>query len=327
MNNLIPAWGKVTDAIALGKDATDKASASFVRVATATKGATVATQFHNTVVTDDMIATMNLKEQTNQLKDALSGVANRLNDAAAAVAWQQSLNDLTTTFKTNKGALDGHSAAALADKAALIGDLQTIVTHAQAMEKNGAKVSAVTKYLKDQYGALRQHATDAGADGKQVDALARSLGALPKQIETRIKIDLSEALNAVAQVKVAIANLPSGNFRLSSNGSSVGASLKAAGGPIVGPGTGTSDQVPIMASNGEHMLTASDVSKAGGQGAIYRMRSMIQAGLMRFASGGAINSYVTGAGFRGRNAQIMDAIVMAESGGNAQAHNYNPSTQ
>lgn len=37
----------------------------------------------------------------------------------------------------------------------------------------------------------------------------------------------------------------------------------ATGGPIVGPGTGTSDDVPIMASNGEYMLRAAAVRKLG----------------------------------------------------------------
>ncbi len=36
---------------------------------------------------------------------------------------------------------------------------------------------------------------------------------------------------------------------------------KAYGGPIYGPGTGTSDDVPIMASNGEYMIRESAVRK------------------------------------------------------------------
>jgi TP901 family phage tail tape measure protein len=40
------------------------------------------------------------------------------------------------------------------------------------------------------------------------------------------------------------------------------AAYKATGGAIFGPGTGTSDSVPIMASNGEHMWTAAEVERA-----------------------------------------------------------------
>ena len=62
----------------------------------------------------------------------------------------------------------------------------------------------------------------------------------------------------------------------------------ATGGPIYGQGTGTSDSVPILASNGEHMLTAAEVALAGGHDSVYRMRAAIRAGALRFAEGGAI---------------------------------------
>lgn len=67
-----------------------------------------------------------------------------------------------------------------------------------------------------------------------------------------------------------------------------GAQPRAMGGPVYGPGTETSDSIPALLSNNEHVLTASDVRKAGGQPAIYRMRAMIQAGALRFAQGGAV---------------------------------------
>ncbi len=64
---------------------------------------------------------------------------------------------------------------------------------------------------------------------------------------------------------------------------------KAAGGPIVGPGGPTADQVLMWGSNGEHMLTAAEVQAAGGQAAIYRLRAAIRAGLLpHFANGGAV---------------------------------------
>ena len=50
------------------------------------------------------------------------------------------------------------------------------------------------------------------------------------------------------------------------------------GGRITGPGTGTSDDVLMWGSNGEHMLTAKEVIKAGGHNAIYFMRDLIASG-------------------------------------------------
>lgn len=52
----------------------------------------------------------------------------------------------------------------------------------------------------------------------------------------------------------------------------------ATGGAIRGPGSGTSDDIPAWLSNGEHVWTAKDVLKAGGQQAVYAMREAIQNG-------------------------------------------------
>lgn len=65
---------------------------------------------------------------------------------------------------------------------------------------------------------------------------------------------------------------------------------RASGGSIFGAGTGTSDSVPIMASHGEHMWTASEVNKVGGQANMYRLRSLARKGALRgFAGGGALD--------------------------------------
>lgn len=52
----------------------------------------------------------------------------------------------------------------------------------------------------------------------------------------------------------------------------------AVGGAVRGPGTGTSDDIPALLSNGEHVWTAKEVAGAGGQGAIYAMRNAVAAG-------------------------------------------------
>lgn len=66
-----------------------------------------------------------------------------------------------------------------------------------------------------------------------------------------------------------------------------GASRFATGGPVYGPGTGTSDSIPALLSNGEHVFTAREVAMAGGQDEVYRLRQMIRSGY-KFANGGAV---------------------------------------
>lgn len=62
-----------------------------------------------------------------------------------------------------------------------------------------------------------------------------------------------------------------------------GGAAKATGGPIIGPGSGTSDDIPIWASNGEHMWTAREVANAGGHAAVEAMRAQF-----RYAAGGPV---------------------------------------
>lgn len=61
----------------------------------------------------------------------------------------------------------------------------------------------------------------------------------------------------------------------------------ATGGPVIGPGTGTSDTAGIFAlSNGEHILTAAEVAAAGGHAAIFGLRKALLAGQVQYAASG-----------------------------------------
>lgn len=57
-------------------------------------------------------------------------------------------------------------------------------------------------------------------------------------------------------------------------------------GAIRGAGGPKQDSIRAKLSNGEHVWNASDVTKAGGQEAMYRARAAVQAGQLRFAAGG-----------------------------------------
>ena len=66
---------------------------------------------------------------------------------------------------------------------------------------------------------------------------------------------------------------------------------KATGGPIFGAGTATSDSIPAMLSNGEHVLTAAEVRAFGGHAAIEKWRKDILNGTVRkFALGGGVGT-------------------------------------
>ena len=64
---------------------------------------------------------------------------------------------------------------------------------------------------------------------------------------------------------------------------------RATGGAIYGPGTGTSDSILARLSTGEHVWTAREVQRVGGQAAMYRLRALARAGLLTpgFREGGS----------------------------------------
>lgn len=64
----------------------------------------------------------------------------------------------------------------------------------------------------------------------------------------------------------------------------------ARGGPVNGPGTGTSDSVPAKLSRGEHVWTAKEVEAVGGQSVMYGMRKAALRHELEFAKGGAVSS-------------------------------------
>lgn len=59
----------------------------------------------------------------------------------------------------------------------------------------------------------------------------------------------------------------------------------ASGGGVRGAGSGTSDSIPAMLSHGEHVFSASDVQKMGGQNSVYSFRNALHR-----ANGGAISA-------------------------------------
>jgi TP901 family phage tail tape measure protein len=95
----------------------------------------------------------------------------------------------------------------------------------------------------------------------------------------------------------------------------------ATGGRVRGPGTGTSDSVPIMASNGEYVLDAQTTKRALPLiEALHRNKGRI----MGFANGGRVGNVVGAATESASSmAKMMDALrrlIQKNMGGSQQAH-------
>lgn len=195
----------------------------------------------------------------------------------------------------------------------------------EKMRAAGSGPEELRQKTQDARDELIKTATQMELDGDAAEALADRYGLIPEQVVTKMDLDdratspLREVARRIAStpdhtswigisdgasgpllsIRQQIANLPAEKrirvfldqvgFVSPSVPSSIRLPGHATGGAIVGPGTGTSDSVLIRASNGEHMLTASDVQAMGGQAAVYQMRRDIHSGrLQGYAEGGAI---------------------------------------
>ena len=68
-----------------------------------------------------------------------------------------------------------------------------------------------------------------------------------------------------------------------------GQQYRASGGSVFGPGSETSDSIPAMLSNNEHVWSAREVRGAGGHGAMERLRALAREGRMpAFRAGGPV---------------------------------------
>ncbi|QFG09562.1 tail length tape measure protein [Arthrobacter phage TripleJ] len=186
---------------------------------------------------------------------------------------------------------------------------KTGMAEIEAKAKAGMGQPELQKTLGTTFGQLKQTAIDMGLTGGAADALARKVMGIPPKanINTWMSDEAKRMAEATDQAvrnldgKTAhtyvyhheintIENITTSSASVHNNtGGKQGAkpTFHADGGAISGPGTGTSDEVPAWLSNGEHVLTAEEVRKMGGQQAVYRFRHDLMAGdVPKFATGG-----------------------------------------
>lgn len=208
--------------------------------------------------------------------------AKRLAEAevAAAIKSGKALDINTKAGRENRSALNEHADASMAAM--------------EAMIRNGEATTDVEATAKRARKAFIANAEAMGMGKTEAAELADELGLIPSQvvseIETKLDRDgIDEWKKYKPPVKTGLIKTKvSGEYIVPGTG---GTRLgKAGGGEVSGPGTSTSDSIAAWLSDGEHVLTASDVAAMGGHAAVYRLRAMAQAGRMpRFAGGGAVS--------------------------------------
>lgn len=231
-------------------------------------------------------ATEGLTVEQLHLKDAIESANQELQDTAGiARDADRALLDYRDQLVATREAAEKGTRVTRDERRSLLDLADSAIEAAGAQEEAEGSARAWNTTIRKQRQDFIATAKQIGLTAQEARELADRYGLIPKTLTTDVTADTSSAKRAIADL-------------LATPDIVIGVDVKregyyanrAFGGSVIGPGTATSDSIPARLSNGEHVLTASDVVKAGGQAAVYRMRAAIQAGELRFAAGGAVGA-------------------------------------
>lgn len=245
------------------------------------------------------------------LKDALDKMLSPLlSQEEASNAWKESLLTLNEEVKENAKTLDDSTLAGIANQDAIRDRVELLQASAQADLDMGASAEDTAAKLDRGRDAIIDAGVAAGFGREAMKKYVDQLGLTPENIDTFVNLNgVPTAKAALASLRESLAAISGRSWfidvilnRPKATGGAVGLGY-AAGGSVVGPGTGTSDSIPATGpggyryalSNGEHIWTAAEVAAAGGQAAMYAMRAQVlaQRHAARFADGGAVAAIVS----------------------------------
>jgi TP901 family phage tail tape measure protein len=263
------------------------------------------------------LLTLSSRDATAKFEEGLDALDGKIKDVMATQAahggvLNENRTDLDLTTEAGRAAND------------VLQDMATRgISAAQAMAKNGESQEAVQGQLGKTYDAAVKTFEGFGLSEDAANALTREILHIPPGVSVSSWMD--DQAKRMAQATTGELDKIDGRvvrtytaheekiikiteYQVRGGGSADDPSMtafdpgtfapgRAAGGPIFGPGTGTSDDVPIMASNGEHMFTKREVDLMGGHGAVYRFRNQLRqgGGMPAYAAGGQIGTQVAAA--------------------------------
>ena len=257
------------------------------------KGTAAAAEELGPPMLDSAKAAKQAADDTKSWADALNGLNSPMLDAReAARNFEEAVDNASTAVKKNGRTLKIGTAAGRENQAALDAVAKAANDQIGALQANGASQGELQKKLgtsRDRLQAVAEKFFGSKAAAKAYVDQVLKVPASKSTTVTFRTVNLSALRTAQSylqsirdkHVTLTVGTVRVGNTR-------VNAGQFAGGGEIAGPGSGTSDSIPALLSNGEHVLTAAEVAKAGGHDAIYRMRRGISSGALKFAQGGPV---------------------------------------
>ena len=232
-------------------------------------------------------AVMAMSDKTQQLAQKQADLNKKTDDAAKAFVNESnaaiglsgaqmnlegSIAKADQALKDNKHTLDIHSETGRANRAALDGIASSAIALAKSEYDNGTATEEAEAKMKHAREEFIRVAEQMGMDSKEAENLADKYGLIPGEVPTHVSAPgAKEAIDEAQRLKAAIDNLHDKAINITAHYTSTGEvnfsdgakARFASGGLLSGPGTGTSDSIPMWGSDGEYMQQRSAVDYYG----------------------------------------------------------------
>jgi TP901 family phage tail tape measure protein len=278
-----------TDGLERGKDIREQSKDATDKNAESTKTAAQAYQ--------------EAADQAGNLNDELATLLETINEAngvgqdaiSANIAYKDSLAEIDDVIQKARDGVDENNDG-LADYVLTLDEgteagrrnkemLVDLAREAEEAAKKQFELDGDTenyrKTLEDSRQALLDRAEDLGDNADEAKNLVDQILTIPSETEWNLIANVANAARTIEDFKTRYGTLQGIiNYRaVQSVETGAERPGRASGGPIYGPGTGTSDTAGLYRlSNGEHVWTASEVNAAGGHDVVEAMRRWVKTG-------------------------------------------------
>ena len=249
-------------------------------------------------------------KKINEIKEKLIADMEEIDKAAAMVenAGDGDLNPLAAILKTTPDALAEELAAKNQTLEEFVENYKKKLAEGSAAQIDSIKTGkqwhdVLSDYANSVAGNMADAMTDIIMGTKSAkDALGDMVKAI---LQNAVKI-LAQWLSVFA-IYSAFPMFASGMTPADAANKTVFGIKKATGGYISGPGTGTSDSIPAMLSNGEYVLRSSAVDRIG----IGTLNAMNAGAVPHFADGGSVDDTIAASAGVGNVALSVSAVDAA----------------
>jgi TP901 family phage tail tape measure protein len=229
----------------------------------------------------------------DDLAKTIQGFGSVTLDARSAQReFEKSVDDARAAAKKAGDATKDSTQADRDKQAALDGVASSAIATAAAFAKQPGGIKKAQDALADGRKAFIDVAKQMGIGREAAKKLADQLGLIPGNVKTAVGLSgVDGALTKVAELRDLLNGLHSKAITITATGNGAAFSDarnsaigRAGGGDVSGPGPKGVDSVYAILAPGEHVLTAAEVDKMGGQSAVYKFRAELDA----YATGGAV---------------------------------------